>query len=109
MPDIGNVFCETKIYGDQKTLISSSCISRNSSFLLLSETEGRPVPSVLTTESGREEIAPRRASTDPTLSEAANGLTKCAFSGVCDNIYSIDWSKLFYKLHLKFPIFAIDT
>lgn len=78
--------------GDHKTLISASCISRNSSFLL-SESEGRTVPSVLITESGREEIAPLRASTQLTLSETANGLTKCAFTKVFNNIYWFDWSE----------------
>lgn len=45
--------------------MSSSCISRNSNFLLLSETEsseGRPVPTVSTTSSGKDESVATTAS-----------------------------------------------
>lgn len=60
------------------TLISSSCISRNSSFLLLSETEssdGNTVPTVSTTSSGREDKVATTASSGFIFPDTVKALT----------------------------------
>jgi len=58
-------------------LISCSCISRNSNFLLLSETEsseGNPVPTVSTTSSGRDDRVATTASSGFNLPETVKAL-----------------------------------
>ena len=59
------------------TLISSSCISRNSNFLFLSETEsseGSTVPTVSTTSSGREDKVATTASSGFILPDTVKAL-----------------------------------
>lgn len=70
-----------KIHNAKKpTLISSSCISRYSNFLFLSETEssdGKVVtPTVSTTSSGREESVAWTASSGLTFPETENALQR---------------------------------
>lgn len=71
------------------TLMSSSCISRNSNFLLLSETEsseGRPVPTVSTTSSGKDESVATTASCGlilPDTVKALENLQKLSGTSYC--------------------------